>query len=134
MLVRNSSKPIEIPHEPGNSVIIRRVRREVLRKASDVRQENAIGKLKNLGGPTFIKELRSLNDAPKPEDGVTRKAASYDETTLLAAGVVGFSGPLYDGETMDEELLADLDDKTAEWICDRIVEYAESGELQTKND
>jgi hypothetical protein len=150
-LVRNTTVTREIPHEPGNFVTIRRVRRQLLREAAEKRQQDALMRVQRLGGATALRELKEAAtqavkeaDAEKLVEDTKPKratAASYDEALLLKAGVVALNGPLYvDEETGDpigdkvgDDVLDALDDPTATYIADEIAAFADKG-AQEKND
>jgi hypothetical protein len=130
-LVRSTSTTVELPHELGNFATICRVRRAVLDAASDVRQERAIQKVQRLGGVKAIAEFRDAAAQATQETDVapTRPADAYDEQTLLEAGLVSMSGPLYDavGGTIDAAFVADLDRETARFLAEQIADFSLNG-------
>jgi hypothetical protein len=146
--VRHSTKTIEIPHEPGNTVTIRRPRRGKLADAANLRQEKALSRVRALGGATFLADLRaaqppdqSAPSAPAPAAGAEASgptpaelAAAFDQDALLLAGIVSWAGPEYDDTPVDAEAIADLDPTTAQWIAEQVAEYATGKEVARKND
>jgi hypothetical protein len=145
--VRNSTNTIEIPHEPGNTVTIRRPRRGLLVAAADTRQEKALQRVRALGGASFLAEMRA---AQAPDQSVTevppaapvaeasaptpaQLAASFDQDALLLAGIVSWAGPEYDDTAVDADAIADLDPITATFLAEAIASYAATGATQ-KND
>jgi hypothetical protein len=136
--VKNSTKTIEIPHEPGNTVTIRRPRRGLLVAAADTRQEKALQRVRALGGASFLAEMRAANTeaTPTPEAPTTdapvapepptpaQIAASFDQDALLLAGIVSWTGPEYDDTAVDAEAIADLDPTTATFLAESIADYA----------
>jgi hypothetical protein len=143
--VRHHSKTIEIPHEPGNTVTIRRPQRGHLVAAADLRQEKALGRVRALGGASFLAEMRAAQpteptatDAPAtttstPDPTPAQIAAAYDQDALLLAGIVSWQGPEYDGVEVDTDTIADLDPTTAAWLAEQIAEYATGKEVTRKN-
>jgi len=138
--VRNYTKTIAIPHEPGNTVTIRRPRRQALVDAANTRQEKALSRVRVLGGSKFLSELREAQpEAPKaetaqPETPATPEpatdptpaelAAAYDQDALLLAGIVSWAGPEYDAVEVSADTIADLDPQTAQWLAEAIAVYA----------
>jgi hypothetical protein len=149
--VGKQTKTIEIPHEPGNTVTIRRPRRRALREAADTRQEKALNRVRALGGASFLAEMRAAQDTGKPaadtpapataagetapaEPTAAELAAAFDQDELLLAGIVGWAGPEYDDTPVDADAIADLDPTTAQWLAEQIAEYATGKEVARKND
>jgi hypothetical protein len=149
--VRNHTKTIEIPHEPGNRVTIRRPRRGQLADAANARQEKALQRVRALGGASFLAEMRTAQDASQPatdapapatvagdaapkEPTPAELAAAFDQDALLEAGIVSWFGPEYDGVEVTPDAIADLDPTTAAWIAEQIAEYATGKESARKND
>ena len=124
MLISETTRPIEVPNEAGQQIIIRKLTRKKLRKAADARQLVAITKLRELGGAEFLKEVRSISVEQEDAnaDDVLRQ---FDEDKLLELGVVGWT---YD-EPYSVEALDRLDPATAEYVARQIVAYSR-GELE----
>jgi hypothetical protein len=148
--VKNHTKTIKIPHELGNTVTIRRPRRHALRDAADTRQEKALARVRALGGANFLAEMRAAQESSHPatetpapaavagdaaptEPTAAELAAAFDQDALLAAGIVSWAGPEYDGIAVDADAIADLDPTTAAWMAEQIAEYATGKEVTRKN-
>lgn len=134
------TKEVEVPHEPGNFFTFRRVRREFLQRAADVRQKQAIDKLRDLGGAAFMREMQQLHDAPVAVDGNApnqdvKKPTSdrFDIDVLIAHGLTAWRGPLYDGHSLNEAAVAELDQVTADWAAGVIERYADGQEITEGN-
>ncbi len=137
--VRNHRKELEVPHEPGNFITIRRPLRSALRDASRARQIDALQRMRDLGGPSFLAELEKARDK-KDTDTTTatveddvNPADAYDQDALLNAGIVAWRGPQYDDMKVGAEAIAELDEVTAAWAARQIAEYAQGKESQEKN-
>lgn len=141
MLVRNLSTTVEIPHEPGNSVTIRRLGRAQRRQAADARTAAAVKKVQTLGGAAVVKDMQQMAEKVVGPDGEPKvdsnPADAFDHDTLIRFGLTGIEGPNYQGvsvtpETIDD-LLDQLDDVTAEWLANEIARFTFEGG-KAKND
>ncbi len=130
--VRDVTTDLSVPHEPGNTITIRRPRRKLLQEAANKRQADALGRVRELGGPAFFAELRGLSTADVATQATPQPVDQYDQDELLRIGVVAWHGPLYDDVEVNAESLADLDPTTATWLADAIARFA-TGDAERKN-
>jgi hypothetical protein len=119
---------IDIPHDPGQSVTIRKLAPRHLEMAAKAQQLKAIGDLKEMGGPAFMKELQGLSDEQRK--AVTDPMQRYDRLTLIAKGVTAWTYP----EERIAENFEDLDDQTAEFIARAVLKLAKPDLFRTEEE
>jgi hypothetical protein len=123
VLIRNITPTIPIPHEPGNTLTLRKLTRKQARKATEKRQEQAIGRVRDLGGAKFVQELQDLKTeqiAEQEKQDAADPLAGMDEDALLEMGLVGWSGENYP-EAFSIAAIDMLDEKTARFAAAQIV-------------
>ncbi len=110
-IVTGISQHVDIPHEPGESMELRKLTWRQLDAASDAASGAALKRLKGYG-PEVIQALRSLGNEQqkKPE-------AEYDRRAVLCAGIAAWS---YDVPVTPENIDL-LDEATAKWAFDEIL-------------
>lgn len=140
MLTKGIAKKIELPHEPGEWLEIRKVSSGYIDVAREIASRRSARSIKDMGGigsfdvggikrcpkcsselveghecnplDVFAKEERDKNPAAVD-------ATSLDRKTMLNAGIHAWS---YD-EKVTEETIADLDEPTADWAFREIVSF-----------
>jgi hypothetical protein len=128
-LVSELTKSIDISHEPGQSVVIKRLSWKQKDKAIEARRDRALSNMRAMGGDV----LAALRDV-KTEDVNKVEAdplSKYDTGVLLHAGIKSWSYPV----PVSEKAIDALDDETAEFIAREIAKFAERArtEEQEKN-
>jgi len=129
-LVTNLTHLVEIPHEPGQTLTVRRLSWRELEEAKAARGRKAIASFKDLG-PELMEQLRRA-DRPEPEqsNGASQRSAEdYDRGVLLRAGIVEWS---YDAP-VNEETVEQLDEETAAFAAEAILGLHERTEADRKN-
>ena len=116
MLITNMTKRVEIPHEPGEWMVFKKLSWRQLEVAQNVASDEAIKRTKKLGGDVLV-SLRKLWRDQKNELE-TDPATKYDRGTVLEAGIVQWS---YDAE-VNKENIDKLDAETAEWAFREILD------------
>ena len=111
------TKRLEIPHEPGQWMEFRRLRRHELEEARRVSLRETMARAAELPAAVIesARQARLQQDSPPVEPS---PRAAYDDDTLIKYGLVAWS---YDAPC-DDAYKADLDDETAEWAAQSIFE------------
>lgn len=123
-LIRDVTTVVEIPHEPGQTVTIRRLTWRQLAQARSGREKEQRAGLRELGAD-FLKALREgAVEAPEgkptaaePEPAYT--VAQFALGELLLLGVVAWSYP----EAVTASALDLLDEQTAQWLGQAILDF-----------
>jgi len=123
MLVKNITKQVDIPHEPGEWVLFRKLSWRQLDEASNLASDASFERMKKLGGDL----LQALRDSAKQEDADT--AVRYDRSYVLHNGIMKWS---YDDEVSDANIDA-LDEETAEWAYYEILKLNQQTGAEIKN-
>lgn len=117
MLIGSIVTKLDIPHEPGEWVEVRKLNHKTLAKAAALRSEAGISSMKSLGAE-LLTALRQAREEVK--EALTAPEVSvdaYDRDLVLQAGVVRWS---YLVEPTSETL-GELDEVTAKWLHREIV-------------
>jgi hypothetical protein len=124
-----------IPHDPDQSVTIRKLAPRHLEAAAKASQLQSIADLKEIGGPAFLKELEALGDGDKKkaEDKAAEAAKrdpllTYDPYVLIAKGLKEWT---YDAPLVAESF-EDLDDVTRDFIAREILRLSKPALFQTE--
>ena len=114
MIVKSITKQVDIPHEPGEWMLFRKLSWRQLDEASDLASDASFARIKRMGAE-MIKALRS--SAIPPPDNVE----SYDRAYVLNAGIVKWS---YEDD-VNKENIDGLDEATAAWAYAEILKLNE---------
>lgn len=116
------TKPVEVPHEPGNTFTIRMLSWLHIKEARERRTSAALQAARELG-PELLKDIQSAA-APSAEPVRARDPLDdFDQATVLRHGVVGWSGPGYQ-TPCTPDALAELDPTTAEWAAREVCHFS----------
>lgn len=112
---------VQIPHEPGHWLELRRLSWKQLKAARKKQEQEDRQEAKDLGAE-FIKALSSGNsvDIEKAEAAIEARrwrADQFDRELVLRRGVAAWS---YDVK-LDPDALDQLDEQTAEWAVGQII-------------
>lgn len=106
------TKRVEIPHEPGEWMEIKKLSWKQLEKAQELATDALMAKMKNMGGD-MVKALR---------DSTTEQTAdpskSYDREIVLRLGIAKWS---YEAR-LEPDTIAELDEETASWAFKEILD------------
>ena len=110
-LVTGVTKQVEIPHEPNEWMVLRKLSWKQLEAASDVKTAAQLEQMKRLGGDLISAMQKAAGDRQQaPGD-------AYDRAVVLAGGIVQWSyEPAVSGETIYQ-----LDEETAAWAFREIL-------------
>ena len=116
MLIKSVTKTFDVPHEKGETFTLRKLSYVEAERAQEVRQTKVLRTVKEMGADV----LKALQDtSTEAQQGPA--SARYDVTETLVAGIVGWS---YD-EPVSRENVELLDEQTARWAFERIIELTE---------
>jgi hypothetical protein len=115
MLIGNVVTKLDIPHEAGEWVEVRKLNHKTLARAAQVRSEAGIASMKSLGAE-LLTALRQARDEIK-EAAAAPTADVYDRDLVLQNGVMRWSYAL----PVTPEALGDLDAVTATWLASEII-------------
>jgi hypothetical protein len=116
MLIGNVITKLDIPHETGEWVEIRKLNHKTLARAAQMRSEAGISSMKSLGAE-LLTALRQARDDLKEAATVAVSLDAYDRDLVLQGGVWRWSY----STPVTPESLGDLDEATAKWLATEIV-------------
>jgi hypothetical protein len=122
MIVTNVTKKVDIPHEPGEWMIIKRLSWKQLDEASTVSSMASFERISKLGPDMAATLSKFASGAPSSD-------AAYDRATVLNQGIAKWS---YSDEINPDNIDA-LDDVTANWAFREIVAMNQPTEQEVKN-
>jgi hypothetical protein len=112
MLIKSVTKTLPIPHEPEQTITIRKLSFVECEAAQVEKQRKALQMARAMGGDL----MKVMQEAASTQvDQPT--STSYDVNEVLCAGIVGWS---YD-EPVSRENVGCLDSTTARWAFEQIV-------------
>lgn len=114
MIVKSITKQVDIPHEPGEWMLFKRLSWRQLDEASDIASDASFERIKKMGAE-MVEALRTtikVVEAPQ---------ANYDRAYVLNTGIVKWS---YSDEVNQENIDA-LDEATAAWAYAEILKLNE---------
>jgi 23S rRNA U2552 (ribose-2'-O)-methylase RlmE/FtsJ len=111
MLISNQAQRVDIPHEPGEWMEIKKLSWRQLVLAADIQTDETISRLKKIGGDLF----KSLTTEKAKQE--TDSSLKYDRGFVLEAGICRWS---YDAD-VNKENIENLDEQTAKWAFDAIT-------------
>jgi hypothetical protein len=114
-LVNDKTRKVDIPHEPGEWMELKKLSWRQLALAADIQTDETIGRLKKMGGDLF----KSLSNEKAKQDADPK--LQYDRGFVLEAGISRWS---YDAE-VTKESIETLDEKTAKWAFEEILSLNE---------
>ena len=115
-MIGNVITKLDIPHETGEWVEIRKLNHKTLARAAQMRSEAGISSMKSLGAE-LLTALRQARDDLKEAATVAVSLDAYDRDLVLQGGVWRWSY----STPVTPESLGDLDEATAKWLATEIV-------------
>jgi hypothetical protein len=141
----HTTKVLELPFDPPQTVTIRRLPGRHLEAAGRERVFARMDAIRRMGGPRWQKDLQSaiaqeeqeaaastvapepvVEAAPAPADPLL----DYDKQVLVAHGVVAWSYP----DPVTPERIADLDADAVDWIAREVLRLTKPALFQTPAD
>ena len=117
MLVGNVVEKLDIPHEPGEWVEVRKLNHKTLARAAALRSEAGIASMKSVGAELLAVIRQAKDDIQGALKAQAVSADTYDRDIVLQGGVVRWS---YAAQ-VTKESLDDLEEATAKWMAHEIV-------------
>jgi len=121
MIVKNITKKVDIPHEPGEWMMFKRLTWRQLEEASDVSSDASFERMKKMGAELLSAIAKTVNSKPPQE--------SYDKATILHKGIIKWSYP----DEVNKDNIDALDDATVSWAFAAILALNEPTEREVKN-
>lgn len=127
---------VSLPHEPGESVVIRRLGSRVLEDAAEIQMKRQLGRVRDMGGfaavaPQVIGEDQEATARKAVADAAQAEPhTQLDRRTLLIKGIVSWSYP----QPLTVEKIDDLDEVTADLLHKEIAAFSRpKSEADAKN-
>lgn len=134
MLTSGITDTLEIPHEPGETITIRKLAWKALDAAKKARRKDTFSDVKEMGADVLAAlpsrcskgcgEEKHKGKCPPVEDRVDTDAAKdptgeYDQDMILHSGITDWS---YD-KACNAANIDDLDEPTAKWAFEEIIKF-----------
>lgn len=116
-LVRGQTLRLDIPHEPGEWVTIKKLPWGLLDGAREARTRSVIERAKVMG-PELMASLRDAGNREDVQQALADEVNEYDRGFLLRHGVAEWSY-----EEAPADAVEDLDEVTADWLAREIVRF-----------
>jgi len=113
MIVKSITKQVDIPHEPGEWMLFKRLSWRQLDEASDIASDASFERIKKMG-VEMVQALRTSVAAPA-------SAANYDRAYVLNTGILKWSY----SDAVNPENIDALDEATAAWAYAEILKLNE---------
>lgn len=115
-LVRGQTLRLDIPHEPGEWVTIKKLPWGLLDGARETRTRAVIERAKVMG-PELMASLRDAGNREDVQQALADDVDEYDRGFLFDHGIAEWS---YDAPITEA---SDLDEVTADWLAREIVRF-----------
>ena len=115
MALVDTKQKVDIPHEPGEWLVIQKLNWRQLEIARDAATEKSFRNMRSMGADV-VRHLQRMVDDPEAERAAQGKKA-YDQACVLEAGIADWS---YDAK-VSKKTIEQLDTITADWAYDAIV-------------
>jgi hypothetical protein len=124
-LVIGQTRTVELPDDPGESAVIRKLSHRKLSDAAAAQQSQGIGFMREIGGE-LMQALRTA-DADKIEKIQKRQEASignYHRDSILEKGIVSWTLTPSITDSNRVEVLGELDEPTAAFLASEIFDFS----------
>lgn len=115
-LVRGQTERLDIPHEPGEWVVIKKLPWGLLDGAREARTRTVISRAKDMG-PELMASLRDAGNREDVQEALADEVNEYDRAFLFDHAIAEWS---YDAPVSEA---GDLDEITADWLAREIVRF-----------
>ena len=124
-LVIGQTKTVELPHDQGESVVIRKLSHRKLADAAAAQQSQGIGFMREIGGE-LMQALRSADQAKIDRIQKSQEAnvSNYHRDSLLEKGVVSWTLEPGITDMIRVEVLGELDEPTAAFLAQSIFDFS----------
>jgi len=110
MLINDVTRKVEIPHEPGEWMVLRKLTWRQEELAKEIQSDKFLKKAKQYSS--------LIKDFDKGDRSKTDPLTQYDRGCVLEAGIVKWSYK----EDVNKENIDKLDSETAEWAFREILD------------
>jgi hypothetical protein len=124
-LVIGMTRSIDLPHDDGESAVIRKLSHRKLAEAAAMQRSQGIGFMRELGAE-LMQALRN-EDAQKLDRLQKTQEASlsnYHRDTILEKGIVSWTLTPGIGDTNRTEVIGELDEPTAAFLAEQIFAFS----------
>jgi len=118
MLIGTDTRKIDIPHEEGTWIEVRDLPRKVIEEAKRLKMVDTMKSMKDFG------DIMQMFTGMQTIKDVKVTVESYDLDYVLVSGIEDWSYP----EPCDDEAIARLDQKTAEFVANDLLGIEEEGD------
>ena len=124
-LVIGHTTTVQLPGDPGESAVIRKLSHRKLSDAAAAQQSQGIGFMREVGAE-LMKALRDADSAKidKIQKSQESSLANYHRDTLLEKGVVSWTLEPSLTDSNRAEVLGELDEPTAPFLAQSIFEFS----------
>lgn len=131
MLTRNVTERVDLPHEPGQFVVVRHLNWLQIEEAKRARTRAVLERAREVQDLIGVVQAASPEVVAQATDAAAADVLSgYDAATLLREGVTGWSYP----EPVTPENVADLDEVTKDLVARAVVLlFSRRSEEESKN-
>lgn len=130
-LVIGVTKKIDLPHDAGESAVIRKLSHRKLAEAATKQQSQGIGFMREVGAE-LMQALRNEDSGKLDRLQKTQEASitNYDRDTILEKGIVSWTLDPAISDSNRTEIIGELDEPTAAFLAEEIFEFSrpETGE------
>jgi len=124
-LVIGMTRTVDLPHDAGESVVIRKLSHRKLAEAAAKQQALGIGTMRALGSE-LLQALRN-EDAQKLDRLQQTQEASlsnYDRDTLLERGIVSWTLTPALEDANRSDVIGELDEPTAKFLAEAVFAWS----------
>ena len=124
-LVIGITRSVDLPHDEGESAVIRKLSHRKLAEAATKQQSQGIGFMRELGAE-LMKALKNEDSQKIDRLQKTQEASlsNYHRDTILEKGVVSWTLTPGIGDTNRTEVLGELDEPTAAFLAEQIFQFS----------
>ena len=134
------TETIQMPHDPGGFVVIRKLAPRHLDAAQKESQRKSLQAFRDMGGVAVFKEIQDIKtDDKKKDEKAADPLLGYDQISLLQSAIVSWS---YEEDPKNVDVLDDIDEDTRDLLArailtlsrPRLFQTETEAETDTKND
>ena len=124
-LVIGVTKKIDLPHDAGESAVIRKLSHRKLAEAATKQQSQGIGFMREVGAE-LMQALRNEDSGKLDRLQKTQEASisNYHRDTILEKGIVSWTLTPGIGDTNRTDVIGELDEPTAAFLAQEIFDFS----------
>jgi len=124
-LVIGITRSVDLPHDEGESAVIRKLSHRKLADAATKQQSQGIGFMRELGAELMHalknEDAQKLDRLQKTQEA---SLSNYHRDTLLEKGIVSWTLTPGIGDTNRTEVIGELDEPTAAFLAEQIFAFS----------